>query len=340
MLDDVIQADPLRHFSELVVELGGAPEAALRSAEISDSLLSGARLNLGPHQIVNALENAAAHLGYPSFGLHLASRQGGAVFGIMGIVMRNSATFGDAIRFVTQHAYAHSLSTDIQLTRRHNDPQYFLGHNIMLEGMSNQTQAIEHILLLTHFNAVEITGGRARVREVHFRHHPMSPLPLYRRYFGCDVRFDQPENGVMFSERDFLSPISAPDPIVYKTVVAFIRKQFGGVAPPMHAHVRRLLLRSVGRELCDNATVAADLGLHPKTLLRRLKAEGKTFHQIRDEVRRDLALYYLQNTTFELSEIALKLGYAEHSVFSRSCVRWFGASPSQKRQAKSPANVL
>jgi AraC-like DNA-binding protein len=53
--------------------------------------------------------------------------------------------------------------------------------------------------------------------------------------------------------------------------------------------------------------------------------------EIKEEARRDAAQYYLQQTDLPLSQIAERLGYAEHSVFTRSCVRWFSKTPSQMR---------
>jgi AraC-like DNA-binding protein len=99
----------------------------------------------------------------------------------------------------------------------------------------------------------------------------------------------------------------------------------------MHILVRAVILQLIGTEDCGNERVAAELCLHPRTLHRRLKVEGKSFEGIKDEVRRDVALSYLQQTDLPLPLIAEKLGYAEHSVLSRSCFRWFCASPSQLR---------
>jgi AraC-like DNA-binding protein len=95
--------------------------------------------------------------------------------------------------------------------------------------------------------------------------------------------------------------------------------------------VRGVIGQFLGTRHCRNERIAAELGLHPKTLHRRLQAEGTSFQEIKDEVRRDSALFYLRNTKLDLTQIAEKLGYAEHSVFTRSCVRWFSKAPSQMR---------
>ena len=99
----------------------------------------------------------------------------------------------------------------------------------------------------------------------------------------------------------------------------------------MHAQVRALIVRLIETVDCSNERVCEELGLHPRTLHRRLQAEGTSFEGIKDDVRRDVALRYLQETDHSLTFIAEKLGYAEQSVLTRSCIRWFSAAPSQLR---------
>jgi AraC-like DNA-binding protein len=215
----------------------------------------------------------------------------------------------------------------------------FVGHEILLDRLPNRRQAVEQLLLLGHLNALEITGGQARVREVHFRHQRLSPLRIYHRYFGCDIRFDQKEDGVIFHERDVRCAIIDPDSDLYESAATFIDRTFTRVTPPLHARIRGMVLQHIGTEDCSKERVAALLHLHPRTLLRRLKAEGTSFEEIKDEVRRDMALGYLQGTNLPLRRIAEKIGYSEHSVLSRSCSRWFSASPREvrSRAGSSPA---
>jgi AraC-like DNA-binding protein len=42
-------------------------------------------------------------------------------------------------------------------------------------------------------------------------------------------------------------------------------------------------------------------------------------------------LYYLQDTHLDLARISDRLGFAEQSVMTRSCNRWFGVSPTRLR---------
>jgi AraC-like DNA-binding protein len=329
---DLVHAELLRFFPELVRELGGDPAALLRHVGIDPAHLSKETPSLGYRSIANLLEHAAARLQCADFGMRLATRQGGGdVFGLMGVVWRNSNTFGEGLDYVAKHFHAHSLAARMRLEHDRTNRRLFTGHEILLDALPCNRQITEQVLLLAHLNALKLTGGQARVREVLFRYEPLSSLRTYRRYFGCDVHFDQKENGVIYSERDLLSPIVDPDAQLYEMATSFIDTRFTRVVPPMHFRVRALILQFMGTADCNNEQVAAELCLHPRTLHRRLRAEGKSFDGVKDEVRRDVALGYLQQTDLPLPLVAEKLGYAEHSVLSRSCYRWFSASPRALR---------
>jgi AraC-like DNA-binding protein len=329
---DVVHAEILRFFPDVVRELGGDPDALMRQVAMEPRSLAKNSQSLSYRAVVNLLEHAAEQLECPDFGMRLASQQGGGeVFGPMGVVWKNSNTFGEGLDYVVKHFHAHSLAARMRVDHDRTNRKLFVCYEILLDGLAGKRQITEQVLLLGHLNALKITGGQARVREVSFRYQPLSPLRTYRRYFGCDVRFDQNENGVVYSEKDLLSPVIDPEVQLYEMATSFIDTRFTRVTPPMHAQVRAVILQFIGSEDCTNERVAAELCLHPRTLHRRLKAEGRSFDGIKDEVRRDVALGYLQQTDLPLPRIAEKLGYAEHSVLSRSCFRWFAASPRQLR---------
>lgn len=329
---DLVHARVLRFFPELVEELGGDPAGLLAEAGLAPQDLADGGAGCSYRQMAELLEAAAAQLKCPDFGLRLARRQsGGGMFGPLGVVMQNSRTFGEALTYVAQHTYAHSLAARIWQRRVEAERAVFSGHDILIDRLPNKAQLMEQILLLGHLAALEITGGRARARRIHFRHQAISPLKTYRRYFGCDVMFDQYEDGCFFLDRDLAAPVVAPDTQVYVRATAYIDAEFTRHRPPLHAEVRGVIMQHLAAGDCRNDRVAAELRLHPKTLHRRLKAEGASFQKIKDEVRRDLMLYYLSQTDMDFTHVSERLGFAEQSVMTRTCNRWFAASPTRLR---------
>jgi AraC-like DNA-binding protein len=74
-------------------------------------------------------------------------------------------------------------------------------------------------------------------------------------------------------------------------------------------------------------SVAEVLGLHPRTLRRRLADEGTTFEALLDEVRFAFACELLDLTDISNGEIAGTLSFASPGVFSESFHRVAHASP-------------
>lgn len=74
---------------------------------------------------------------------------------------------------------------------------------------------------------------------------------------------------------------------------------------------------------------AETFGMAERTLRRKLVAEGASFRQILEQVRKDACQLYFLEGTRSLSEIATKLGYSELSAFTRAYTAWHGRSPSR-----------
>jgi hypothetical protein len=210
-LPDKLHSRLLAGYADLVAELGGdaaivARRARLEPREPVDTYRATTRL----------LEAAAAELDCPDFGLRLGRRQGGGSLGPLSLVMRHSRTLADALAYVAGHSQAHSLAARIWIQRRPAERSVFVGHQILLAGAPSWTQAIEHMLLLGHLGAMEMTAGEARARRVSFRHRPASPLRTYRRHFGCETQFGESEDGIHFGESDFACAIVDTDAEAYR----------------------------------------------------------------------------------------------------------------------------
>jgi AraC-like DNA-binding protein len=77
--------------------------------------------------------------------------------------------------------------------------------------------------------------------------------------------------------------------------------------------------------------VATELSMQPRTLNRRLQAEGKSFRELTNEARFEVARQLLTGTRMEITDIALALGYADPSGFTHAFQRWSGVAPSEWR---------
>jgi AraC-like DNA-binding protein len=202
----------------------------------------------------------------------------------------------------------------------------------LLDGFASFSQLSERVALLMHKACISLTGGAARSREVWFSHLRVSRASVYAKRFECPVKFGQAFDGIFLSEADYKSKVIAGDPNIFSSELRMILARFPAHSPGVEELVRQAISRALLEEDCTRAQVAASLGMHSRTLQRRLCEIGRSFEAIRDEVRRNLAVRYLARSDLYFTEIACRLGFSEPAVLSRSCRRWFAATPSELRR--------
>ncbi|MDD1976125.1 MULTISPECIES: AraC family transcriptional regulator [Pseudomonas] len=77
-------------------------------------------------------------------------------------------------------------------------------------------------------------------------------------------------------------------------------------------------------------------GLSPSSFRRQLEREGRSYQQIKDEVRRATAFECLRETDMSIAEIAERTGFQEPSAFHRAFKKWTGESPGGYRLRMAP----
>jgi AraC-like DNA-binding protein len=77
--------------------------------------------------------------------------------------------------------------------------------------------------------------------------------------------------------------------------------------------------------------VASILHLPPRTLQRRLAAEGTSLHKEIDRIRKTMAIAHLRGHSAPIGDVAFLLGYTEPSAFFRAFKRWTGTTPHHFR---------
>jgi len=82
------------------------------------------------------------------------------------------------------------------------------------------------------------------------------------------------------------------------------------------------------QKLCEQ------LGMSESTLRRKLKLEGTSIQEIKDQVKLSLGLHLLQTTLESVSVIAQKCGYYSQSRFTDRFKARFGLTPSELRKTK------
>ena len=80
------------------------------------------------------------------------------------------------------------------------------------------------------------------------------------------------------------------------------------------------------------AGAAQALNMTPRTLIRKLEADGTSFQTIKDALRRDIAIRRLQVGGVSIEAIAMDVGFSSAASFHKAFQRWTGTTPSTYRR--------
>ena len=69
-----------------------------------------------------------------------------------------------------------------------------------------------------------------------------------------------------------------------------------------------------------------------RALQARLRKADLTFTDLVDDVRRSLAAVLVADARLALVNVAMLLGFAEQSSFTRAFRRWYGMAPGEYRR--------
>ncbi|WP_037076321.1 AraC family transcriptional regulator [Pseudonocardia spinosispora] len=330
---DLIRASALAGYVDLVRELGGDPAPILAATRLRAELLGNTDAYIPFRSMARVIDLAAAELDRPDFSLCLAARQNIQILGPIALIARHSRTTRDALHGIAQHMGDYSPALRIALDDATGQQTRFT-FEVLVPGIPSHAQIYQLGLGVSLGIFRLLMGSGFRPLLVSIPHAEPAHRDRYERFFDCRVRFDSDYAGLVLPSAELDRHRGAHDPDVREHVTRYLDAE-GPADDVVVAQVRHLINRTLATGHATIRTVAAHLGLHPRTLQRWLAARDETFEAVLDEVRRERATAYLTQSTVSLGGVAAMLGYSQQSCLSRASMRWFGVPPSAVRAGRS-----
>jgi AraC-like DNA-binding protein len=330
-VSEIVRAEALRGFRELANELGGDGDALLREAGIDPAALADSDRYLPYRRVIAVVEHAAAELNCPDFGLRMAERVGVGMLGPLSVAMLSADNTRAALVIAQRYFHFHNPSVALTIAP-FDDTHDFIGFYLRMRRPPRCPQTFERGVATVHGFLKTACGEAYAPKEICFTHAALSPPGVYRAVFGMAPVFGATQSGVAAARSVLDAPLIGQNPQVRRLAEHFLESVATSAGDALAPKARAIIARLMRVGDCTQADLARTLGLHERTLQRRLQAEGTTFEMLRDDVRRELAQAYLAQRNIPLAHVAEMLGYAEASAFTRASQRWFGASPREVRK--------
>jgi AraC-like DNA-binding protein len=330
----VIRSAGLRGFRATVAELGGNAEEFATACGLPIAALDTDDLLVPDQALAAVLELAAHRLDCPDLGLLISQRQDLDMLGPLALAIRNSPTLADVLECSSRYLFLHARALSLTLEP---DPYGDRGVIALRYGMQPDSpipiQGTDLGLAFVHRTIQRLVDDRYGLRSVELPYRPVAPIATYEGLFGAPVRIDRPAPAALRVPSSLVArPLSGGDENLHRLAMAFLAEQSGGANASIVPKVRTAVQQLLGTTPPEIAAVARLLTAHPRTLQRRLAAEGTSFAAILDDVRRDVARRYLATTDMPMSQVASLIGLSEQSTFTRCCRRWWGTTPTAIRR--------
>ncbi|ELF6204778.1 TPA: AraC family transcriptional regulator [Pseudomonas putida] len=321
--------------SQLVnlLEGEGLDSSALcRQAGIDTAVLGHMDCFVRRNKVYRLMALAEERSGNPALGLRVCRHLLPGAFQLVGYVMMSSANLRQAIESMVQFSPLLGSGLTLGLAEEGGGLRLWLADKpgaVVAKPRSLEDSGLASVLGFCRW----LTGNRMpQWREVVFCYPQPADISEHRRVFECDLRFGALNSSILFDRKALQLPLCSSNEALAMLHGDLARHRMEQLRITVYsARVRSLLLERLNLGDCDMEMVAACLHVSKRTLQRGLLAEGVQFKDLVDEVRQQLADYYLRYNTYTLQRVGELLGFKEASSFHKACSRWYGMSPGRYR---------
>jgi AraC-like DNA-binding protein len=316
------------------LQSAGVPMAPLlRRVGLTPEVIADPEERLSVRSQVALLDEAAIALKDDCLGFTLARDFDPRELGLLYYVMASSHTLGDALKRVARY----SQITNEALVIGYREGNRLI-INLSYSGVPRHSERhqIEFCMFAVLRLCRVLTGQNLVPQHFSIAHHRAGGTSEMVRFVGTKVEFgahtDEFALNVDARELPLIHSDTRLNDLLLKYCEAALAERKGDTSQ-LRTRVENAISTMLphGRVLVED--VARGLGMSERTLARRLSDEGLNFTEILQQLRRDLAIRYLDDRKLHVSKIAWMLGFTEVSAFTHACRRWTGKTPRQMRTA-------
>ena len=191
----------------------------------------------------------------------------------------------------------------------------------------------DFFLLLWHRFPGWLIGKSIPLQHVKMRGTEPAHAAEYRFMFPCPITYGHDYDAFVFSEEELVNPVTQRaenlrEHFKQAPLNWFTRQEFTPV------YTRRVMdyLAEYREHEASMQDIADSVNVSERTLRRKLTEEGTSFQEIKDKLRKNMAIYYLSQPDIPISTITNKLGFSEPAAFTRAFKQWTGQTPTLYRE--------
>jgi AraC-like DNA-binding protein len=328
-----VRAAPLQFITEALSAFDLSVEPLLREVGLPHDALSDPESAVPVKPGVRLLALCAERTGRPDFGLLVGQRAQITSMGLVGMLALNAADVGAALRGLVVTLHVHGRAFVPALIVR--DGVATLSLSLVGSFPAGIVAAYDLGLAMACNVMRAMCGSSWAPSEVLFPYRPPTDQRPYSRFFKAPLQFNSDRAALVFPAAWLAHRIPGASVESRKALQQGVAAVMSQVGLDILTRVRRALFAAIIQDDVSVENVSRMLGMHRRTLNRRLAENGTTLAATLNDVRFQLARRLMSDTALPLVDIAATLHYADASAFTRAFRTWSGMTPSQWRDRSS-----
>ena len=297
---------------------GVSVDDLFRGTGVAPAELDNPSARISHRQRLAIYRNAWTLSRHPEIALSAGARQRLSDYGIYGYAMLSSATFGDALWISLEHITmagpaVREISFDIEGSSAVLRSRGFEALGDLLpfaaELWRSSTSTLFSHVIEAPFPSQSMSFPFSR--PAHWRR--------YERLFNCDIAFDAPVMEWRFSADVLKRPCPNANTVTAQVCQQFLDRMVGdaGSESELSQRIRAMCMNGSGL-FPRVEEIAPKLGMSSRTLHRRLAQEGRSYQSVLDDLRRAMAIEFLETTHLSIETIALRVGFSDAANFRKA----------------------
>lgn len=327
----LVRSGAIAGFEKLVQRFGGNFVQLIRDTGLSESQFRDPNSYISYIKMAELLERCALECDSPLFGLALSELDNETVLGDLPVTVSQGATVGEALVELDRNLYLYANGVHIrQIAKARKYVELVLSFDF--QSPLGLNQLMQYSVARLASITAQFMGADRHSLQIHLKQAAPQIAPGQPGKHSLQTQFSSTFDGILLP----FSVLSLKTCFNEEAVQQYFKDRLNYLQAHYPDNLQNQTRSLIGQLLpaseCSIEKVAANLNLHHRVLQLKLQQEGTTYQALLKEARQTIAEQHLRQSKISITDLALNLGYADISVFSRNFKSWTGKTPRQWRK--------